>query len=309
MIAYTQALAASALFALNGTIAVLLLGGGVSPGFILAGRFWIAWAGLSVAFVLAGTRPSPIADGFRSIGPFAASVICSHLVFLLALTAMPVAQVLILVYIAPAILVVHESAKHRAMPSFWLVAAVALALVGAVLVLQPSEVEGISLQLLVLALALPISYAAYMTLAGRMPASIESRSLLWWTWCGAALVSAPLAIVQIPSVSALTGIALLYLGLLGTLGAFMLIIAAVRRAAPSRIAVVGVAEVPLASAYAFAFLGQTLNVVQVVGAFLVALAVAIIYMRRQVSESAAILGGAQTPPDFGESAPESDTVR
>jgi drug/metabolite transporter (DMT)-like permease len=309
MLAYTRALAAAALFSLNGPIAVYLLNKGLSPAVILAARFWVAWAGLTIAFALARTAPGRIEGGLRVIGPFAAMVICSHFVFLVAVRVLPIANVAILVYSAPAILVLYEAIQHRKAPSARLLAALLLALVGALLVLQPQGGEPISVQVVLLAVALPGSYAAYMTLAARMPASVDSTTLLWWTWLGATIIAAPMAILQVPTISFDSAVPILYLGLLGTLGSFLLIIAAVRRAPPSRVAIVAVAEVPLAAFAAFALLGQRLALMQLLGGLVVAVAVAIIYLSRPAVVIHGTVDRAASPEHFVREPQDSDYVR
>jgi drug/metabolite transporter (DMT)-like permease len=277
---YFYALAASVLFALNGTVVTLLLRQQVGVGGILAGRFWIAFVALTVVCLVKGRSPLHVPGGLQLVVPFSVSVIASHLVFVLALSLMQVATAIVLVYTAPALLVLYESVSRRSLPSLSLIAAAGLAIAGVVLVLRPTADEPLSPSWLVLAMALPLSYAAYMAVASRVPATIESTSLLWWTWCAAAVISSPLALTQHEAITGTTLLALLYLGILGTLTGFLLVVAAVRRASPARIGVIAVAEVPLAAFSASIFLGQSMTLGQALGATIVAGAVVIIYVFR-----------------------------
>jgi drug/metabolite transporter (DMT)-like permease len=278
--AYLAALAAAFLFAFNGIVILPLARAGLVPMLLLACRFWLAWLGLTAFFVVWRRRPHGIRGHFKLIVAFAALLSVTHLSFLIAVAVLPIAVVLMIGYTAPALLLAVESLVMRQRPNAPTTAAFILALFGAALVIQPAPGQQMPVVGVSMAVLQTFAYAAYLWLAGRVPRELDTRTLLWWTWLFASLGTAPFALLNLSRVGAGQPFLLLYLGLGGTLLAFLLIIAAVRRMQASRVAIVAIAEVPIAAVSAFVFLGQSLGVLQILGGVGVAAAVALIYLGR-----------------------------
>ncbi len=278
------------MFGLNGVAVVPLSNAGLHPMLLLASRFWLAWVGLSVLFLLWRRRPRGLHAHFGRIVAFAALLTVTHLGFLVAVSIVPVAVAVMVGYTAPVLLLAVESLALRRRPSAAVLSALLLALVGAAMVVQPTTGQQIPI-LGLLALGLhTFAYAGYLWLAGRVPPELDSPALLWWTWLIASVGSTPFAIVQLNQLSAADPVLLLYLGVGGTLIPFLLLIYAVRRAPVPRVAIVAVAEVPFAAIGAFVLLGQALGPAQILGGTAVAASIGLISLEGRPRGNAEVIG-------------------
>jgi len=271
-----------------GTIPILgkfAYANGVSPLQLLAFRFVIATAGLSLIALAGGQRPWLI--GWRralplaGLGLFYAGMASA---FFIALTVLPASLTELIAYMYPALVAIGA----------WIFTGgemnrrVALALVAsfAGLALLVGAVEVRSGPALLLALASPLLYACYILLSERATQGVPAVLSSVLVHAGGAatmvvvlLVVGPRALPQtVAAWVVVAGIALL-----PSMIGISLFLAGLARVGATRAAIMSTIEPVVTVALAAALLGDRLNGLQAVGAVLVLAAViAMQWRRRQV---------------------------
>ena len=292
LLGYTMVWIAAVLFAVNGTVAKVVLTSGISSLELTQVRSTGAFVGF--ALVLLAFRPASLRVGLREL-PFLVAFGVTGVAFVqwlyfVSIERLPIGIALLIEYTAPLLvalfarLVMHESVRRRV----WV--ALALALVGLAVVVEVWR-EGLVLDALGLAAAVAaaFAYAAYILMAERGVAARDPFSLSCYGFLFAALfwlVVQP--IWRFPgrrvgdSVSLLGNVSahelpvwtlMLFVVVVGTMTTFGLVVAALRHLPATRVAIVAMLEPVVAAMVAYAWLGEELAATQLVGGGIVLLAI------------------------------------
>jgi drug/metabolite transporter (DMT)-like permease len=276
--ALLRVVAAGACWALAAVLAKVAFDRGVPPVRLAEAR--VAVALLALAPFLAWRRPGllrPPPGTWPALVAFGASVAAVNLTYYVAIDHLPVGVALALQYTGPAILMAATALLVRGggRPGGLAWAAAGLTLAGATLVSRALEGLGaLDLPGLAAGLASAVLFAAYLLaaeLAGRrgsepattllwgflVAVAIWSVTVPWWSW--------PVAILADPGVL----LAVLGVGLVGTLLPFALAVGAVRVISAATAGIAATSEPVFAVAFAWLLLGQHLNPAQLAGAALV----------------------------------------
>jgi drug/metabolite transporter (DMT)-like permease len=274
-----RVVAAGACWALAAVMAKAAFDRGVPPVRLAEARVLVAL--LALAPVLAWRRPGllrPPPGTWPALAGFGASVAAVNLTYYVAIDHLPVGVALALQYTGPAMLLAVTTLTlrdHDARPGRLAWAAAGLTLAGAVLVSQALDGLGaLDLPGLAAGLASAVLFATYLLSAersgrrGSEPATtllwgflvavaIWSVTVPWWSW--------PVATLADPGVV----VAVLGVGLVGTLLPFALAVGAVRVISAATAGIAATSEPVFAVAFAWVLLGQRLDPAQLVGAALV----------------------------------------
>lgn len=268
---------AAALWAVAAVVAADLFADGVSPVHLVEARAFITAAGLALA-ASAWRRPAPGTGRPGVVVALGAALALVNASYYTAIDHLPVAIAIVLQYTAPVLVVTYIAASRRTRPAPEIVAALAAAVAGVVLV---SEVPGgdlgrIDLFGFAMGLVSALMFAAYTLLAERAgpvygPAGTMMRAF--------AVASAIWLVFQAPqgvpdALFAASNIGrVLFVGLFGTLAPFVLFVWGVERIRAERAAIVATLEPVVAAIAAWVWLGQRLTPLQVAGGGLVVAAV------------------------------------
>jgi drug/metabolite transporter (DMT)-like permease len=290
---YAMALAAAALFAVNGTVAKTVLSGGLDATGLTALRTLGAFIGL--AAFLAVTRPAALRLTWREV-PFLAlygvvGVAFTQWLYFVAIGRLPIGVALLLEFTAPVLIavfarfVLHEPVDNRV----WWALALALAGLGLVArVWRGGTLDGIGVTAGLLA---AVALSAYYLLGERAVATRDPVSLTCWsmaaaglfwavfrppwsfpaeTFTGRLVLGGPL-----PDVSAPGWVLVLWVVVAGAIVPFSLSMGALRHLPATTVGVIAMAEPVLAGAVAWVWLGESLAAVQLVGSAAVIVGIAL----------------------------------
>lgn len=278
-------LVAAVLFAVNGSVSKVVLTTGL-PALNLV-EIRCLMAALVFAAFVALRNPGSLRIGWRELGAIVVygvvGVALVQWLYLVAMTRMPVSISLLIEFTAPVLIAlwVRFVRKQPVKARVWL--ALALVLGGLALVAQVWS--GLTLDGLgvLAASAAAVSLAAYYLLGERAVGRRDPWSLAAWSFAAAALFW---AIVkpwwQFPfthlgdqvdvgrtGLTAPVGALVVWIVLLGTVAPFGLALRGLSLIGAARTGLIGTAEPPLAGVVAWAFLGETLSAVQIVGGLVV----------------------------------------
>jgi drug/metabolite transporter (DMT)-like permease len=283
---YLLAAAGAALFSLNGIWARYLLDDGVDAARLSQLRSAGAW--LILLVVLATTRRDLLRVDRRMLPGLALLGVVGlagvHATFFLAIDRLEIGPALTIQYLAPLLLLVWLRTVHgrQIAPSLW--GAVALSLVGCLLVVEAYDAGDLDTVGLVAAFASMITFAIYMVGSERAGHRLEPVTTLFWVF-GFATIFWALAIPWwsfpwegLGSARNLAFAAALIVA--GTLVPFICIVASLRHIPAPRAAVVATLEPALAAVFAWIVLGEALAAVQIAGGAVVLTAVAWVQSRR-----------------------------
>ena len=261
---------------LNAVFAKVAFEHGVAPARLAEARATVAL--LALAPLLAWRRPALLRTPPSSLPVLAAFGVCVAAVnfsYYLAIDHLPVGVAISLQYTAPVLLLGFTAVVARRPPGLLAWAAGALTLAGAVLVSRALEgAAGMDATGLAAGLASAVLFAAYLLLAeraGRLgvpPATVLLWGFVaavavwsvaepWWSW--------PFARLAEPRVA----LAVLGVGLVGTLLPFFLAVDAVRHIPAATAGIAATSEPLFAAALAWLLLGQHLAAGQLAGGLLV----------------------------------------
>jgi drug/metabolite transporter (DMT)-like permease len=275
---------AATLFAINGTVSKVILGSGIDAQQLTEVRCAGALLGLMV--IALATRPAALPLR-RSELPLivALGVVGLALVqwsYFFAIHRVAIGVALVIQFVGPILValwarfVYHEQVRAR----IWV--SLVLALTGLLLVVEIWETNGPNGAGLAAAALAAVTYAAYILLAERGVRSRDAVSLSAWGFFFATLFWSLVAPWwNFPSdrvgsdVSLLGNVAshhlpvwalMLWMVVLGTIVPFVLVVGALRRISAIRVGITAMLEPIVAIAVAWAWLGESLDPVQVSGA-------------------------------------------
>jgi drug/metabolite transporter (DMT)-like permease len=303
---YLLAAVAAAMFAVNGSIAKLLIEDGVEPAHLSQLRVTVAFVMLAGALVVVDRRRLRIAraDVPRMAWLGLAGVAIVQLSYFLAIERMPISVALVIQFTGPAMVLLWLRAAHgrRLKPSLY--GAVALSVAGSALVVEVYDAGSIDGLGVVYALVAAVTFAIYLVGFERVGRSYDAFTTLAWGLGFATLfwllVSPPwnFPLGEFDSV----GNAALALGVvvIGTLAPFLLNVTALRHLPAARVGVVATLEPVLATLVAWAIHDEALNAVQIAGGLLVVAAVAWVQSHPPSPEVEAVPGWLKTAPSQAE---------
>jgi drug/metabolite transporter (DMT)-like permease len=274
--ALLRVVAAALCWGLNAVFAKAAFDRGVPPARLAEARATVAL--LALAPLLAWRRPALLRAPRSSLPVLCAFGVCVAAVnfsYYLAIDHLPVGVAISLQYTGPAMLLAYTALVSRRPQGALAWAAGALTLAGAVLVSRALEGgAGMDAVGLAAGLASAVLFAAYLLLAergGRLgvpPATVLLWGFVaavavwsvaepWWSW--------PFGRLADPRVA----LAVLGVGLVGTLLPFFLAVDAVRHIPAATAGIAATSEPVFAAALAWLLLGQHLGACQLVGGLLV----------------------------------------
>ncbi len=289
---YAMALAAAALFGINGAVVKVALDDGLSAYRLAELR---CLGSLAVFLLLVTARhPDRLRVRVRELVYLtvfgACAVVLTQLLYLLALRRLKVGVALVLIFLGPLLVALWERfvGKRHVRPRFW--AALTLSLVGLVLVVRVWDrfsLDGLGVSFALMgagAYALYVLYAEH-AVGRRDPVSLLCFGFLfatvlwtvvqpWWSvpWhvlANDVSLHGHLAGTQVPEWALLTWIVLL-----GTVVPFILVVGSLQHLQATRVAICGMLEPVVATLVAYAWLAETLATAQLVGGALVLAAIA-----------------------------------
>lgn len=286
---YSMVLSAAVLFAVNGVVSKVILASGLSSLRLTEVR--ITGAALGLVAALALVRPALLRVTRAELPFLAVFGICGlalvQWLYFLAIHRLEIGIALLIQYLAPLLValwvrfVVRRPVRRR----LWL--ALALALSGLPLVVQVWRGSDTGLNGLGVAAALgaAVAFAAYILLAEegvtrRDPLSLTAYGFAfstlffaviqpWWTFPGH-LVTERVSLLGNLSASHLPLWALmLWMILLGAIVPFALFVASLRHISATRASILAMLEPVVATAVAWAWLGESFAAAQIAGGALV----------------------------------------
>ena len=288
-----MAASAAALWAVNGTVSKVILASGISSLRLSEVRMTGAVVGFVIA--LLAIAPGRLKVRRREL-PFLAvwgigGLALVQWLYFLAIHRLAIGIALLIEYIAPltvalwARYVFHERVRRR----IWF--ALAFALVGLALIVDVREGGSVSTAGVAFALGSAAAYTFYLLLAEHGVGDRDAVSLLawgfafgalfwwfvapWWTF-PADRVGADVSLLGRLSEYHLPVWALMaFLIVIGTILPFFLLVSALRHLSATRVGIIAMLEPVGATIVAWAWLNESLGALQLVGAAIVLLAIAL----------------------------------
>ena len=287
LVGYGMVVAAATLFGVNGAVAKVALGSGLSSLRLTEARSLGACAGLTLLAL--ARRPASLRVSRSELPRLALFGVCGvafvQLFYFLAIHRLEIGIALLIQYLGPLFVAIwartvgHEHVRRR----IW--AALALSLAGLTLMVQLWN--GFSLDGLGVAYALvaAVVYASYLLLAEREVATRDPVSLLawgfffatvfwtvvqpWWSFpAGTVARTVPLQ-GQLASWHLPVWALVLWVVVLGSIVPFSLIVGALRHISATRAGVTAMLEPVVATVIAWAWLRESLTAPQLAGAAVV----------------------------------------
>jgi drug/metabolite transporter (DMT)-like permease len=289
---YVMVAVAATLFALNGTVSKVILGSGISSGQLTAVR--CAGALIGLTFIAVATRPGTLRIRAGELPLLIALGIGLALVqwsYFFAIHRLEIGIALLIQYVAPILValwarfVFHEPVRRR----IW--AALVVSLAGLTLIVEVwhgGRLSGPGVAASVLA---AISYATYVLIAERGvrrrdPISLSAWGFLfatifwsllapWWNFPGRRVDDHVSLLGNLASTHVPLWLLLLWMVVLGGILPFALVVSALRHISATRAGITAMLEPVVAIVVAWAWLGESLQPVQLSGAALTLLGIGI----------------------------------
>jgi drug/metabolite transporter (DMT)-like permease len=297
---YLLAAVAATMFAVNGSIARYLLDDGVSATSLSQLRVTVAFAFLAGAIALVDPQRLRIARGDvpRMAWLGVAGLAIVQLSYFLAIERLPISVALVIQFTGPLLVLLWLRIAHGRHLRASLYGAVALSVVGSALVVRVYDAGGLDGIGVLFAVIAAVSFAVYLVGFERAGRSYDAFTTLAWglgfatfAW----LVASPPWTLPLDELADLRSVSLvLAVVLVGTLGAFLLNLSALRHLPATRVGVVATLEPPLATVMAWFIHGEALGAVQIAGGLLVVAAVAWTQLHPPAPEVEAVPGWARS---------------
>ncbi len=283
LVGYLMVLSAATLFAVNGTVSKVILASGLSS--IRLSEVRATGAVLGLGLVLALVSPRSLKVSLRELPFLAFFGVCGvgfvQWFYFLAIHRLEIGIALLIQYLAPLLValwarfVMHEHVRRR----IWV--ALILALGGLSLVVDIWRGVSLNGAGVAFSLVAAVAFALYILLAEREvgkrdPVSLSCYGFLfaaifwalvqpWWTF-PAHIVGERVSLLGNLADSRLpVWLLMAWLIVLGTMVPFGLIVGALRHLPATRVGIVAMLEPVVASLVAYAWLGETLGALQLLG--------------------------------------------
>ena len=263
------------LFGVNGNISTLLFNDGVTPLTLISFRMLIGGICL-LGVMLLGQRSALKAPRryWAWIVVFGLVLAMSTFTYFLAISRLPLAVALVIIFTAATWIALGEALWRRRMPSLQVLISLVLSLSGVVLLtgIWHTSLNHLNMLGLFYALLALVTYTAYLVCGrriGRYLPSITSTgygaivaSVFWFSvqppWAIPARTWSPAHLVLIVLV-----------GIIGMAAPFALLLAGLRRVDAARVGIVAMLELPASGIIAYFLLGQRLDIWQIAGCLFV----------------------------------------
>jgi drug/metabolite transporter (DMT)-like permease len=281
---YAMVAVAATLFAINGTVSKVILGSGIDAQELTEVR--CAGALLGLMLIALATRPEALPLRREELLLIVAlGVVGLALVqwsYFFAIHRVEIGVALVIQFVGPILvalwarLVYHEHVRAR----LWV--SLVLALTGLLLVVEIWQTNGPSGAGLAAAALAAVTYAAYILLAERGvrcrdPISLSAWGFLfatlfwslvapWWNFPSGRVGSEVSLLGKLASHQLPVWALMLWMIVLGTIIPFVLVVGALQRISATRVGITAMLEPVVAIAVAWAWLGESLDPVQVSGA-------------------------------------------
>jgi len=290
---YAMALAAAALFGVNGTFVKVALDDGLSAYRLAEIR---CLGSLAIFLVVVGlTHPQSLRTTRRELLVLvifgACAVVLTQLLYLLAIKRLKIGVALVLIFLGPLLVALWARfvGKRQVRPRFW--GALGLSLVGLVLVVRVWDRFSLDGLGVAFALAGAGAYTLYVVYAEHAVGRRDPNSLLcfgflfatvlwtfvqpWWSvpWHVLATdvsLHGHLAGTHLPEWALIAWIVVL-----GTVVPFILVVGSLQHLPATRVAICGMLEPVVAALVAYAWLAESLAPAQLAGGALVLVAIGI----------------------------------
>jgi drug/metabolite transporter (DMT)-like permease len=288
---YLMVSVAAVLFAVNGVVSKVILSTGLSSMRLSEVRSTGAFAALAVAIL--ALRPQLLRIGRRELALLAlfgvAGLVSVQLFYFLAIHRLDIGIALLIQFLAPLLVALwaryfmHEHVRRRIFVSL------ALSLSG--LALMVEVWRGIVLDGLGVTFALiaALAFAVYILLAERAVATRDAYTVScygfffaslfwavfqpWWTFPGTIAGESVSLHGHLASVHLPVWLLMTWMVLLGTVVPFALVVGALRHLSATRAGIAAMLEPVVATLVAYAWLGESLSPVQLVGGLVVLCAI------------------------------------
>lgn len=284
--------AAAVLWAFGGTYARTLIDKGASPLEITEARAWIAFLALGSWTWWRSRRGGPEAGRERCpawiVILFGLSIASANYFYYSAVGSLPVAVAIVIQYTAPALVVLWLAFAGRTPPSRRVMLALTAAIAGVALLSElPGVVWGEGSELaprgVAAAIASAFAFASYIVTGERVERSAGAVGSLAR---GFGVASVLWIVIQatrgrpdtLLDASLLPGV--LLLGVVATIIPFSLFLWGLARIGPSRAGIVSTLEPLSAALLAYFWLDQSLTGIQIMGAALVVVGIAVVQSER-----------------------------
>jgi drug/metabolite transporter, DME family len=265
-----------AAWAIAGNVANRLFLSGVQPFELAGASTTIATFGLAILDSLVGrSHAKPIDRPQFALGLILVGLVGGNY---LAIQRLPVAVAIVLLFMAPILVVLWTSLTSRCLPSRPVLVALSFSIIGVLLVsnLLDSNVEQVDWFGILVGLSSAVFFAVYIVLSDRVSATQETIGVMLKVfavaslfWIGYQLTQGMpwtlLAPENFPNV--------IYVGIAGTLLPYLLFFWCIQRIQAERVAIAATLEPFLASVLAWIWFGQTLTPMQILGGFLIVVAI------------------------------------
>lgn len=272
---YAMVLTASALFGFNGNLSRLLFDGGVTPVTLVECRMLIG--GICLLLIMVAGWRGGLKLPRRTWGwmiAFGLSLAMVTYTYFVSISRLPIAIALVIQFSAPAWMALGEAVWRRKLPSPYVIAAILLTFGGIMLLtgLWRQNFNGLDRLGLLFACLSVLAFMAYLLLGRRVGRDLPSITA---TAYGALIAGAFWLCVQPPwviptSTWAPHRLLLIFLvGIVGMAIPFSLTLGSLRRLDATRVGIASMLELVSAGLIAYAWLGQSLDLLQITGGVLV----------------------------------------
>jgi drug/metabolite transporter (DMT)-like permease len=283
--------AAAVLWAFGGTYARRLIDRGASPLEITEGRAWIAFAVLGAFTFLRGRRGKQVVHETAPLWIvvlFGLSIAAANYFYYSSVATLPVAVAIVIQYTAPGLVVLWIAFVARRAPSTRIIGSLVAALIGVALLAElPSVISGSGSSPagrgVAAAIASAFAFASYILTGERVERAAGPVGALAR---GFGVASVLWIVVQanrgrpdtLLDGAVLPGV--IVLGIVATVIPFSLFLWGLARIGPSRAGIVSTLEPMSAALIAYLWLNQSLGGVQIAGAALVVIGIAVVQSER-----------------------------
>lgn len=305
---------ASALFGLAGSVAKVALDAGIDPARLTALR--CTGAALGLLLVLGLTRPSLLRISRHDLPMLIVLSLCGaaliQWLYFVAIDRLPVGVALLLEFTAPVMVALFSrfGLRQQIDRRVWL--GLALALIGLALVAEVWGDGGLDAVGVAAALGAAGCLATFYLAGKRALGRLHPMTLTfwmfalsavmwavaqpWWTFEFSVLAKDASLLGSLDSFRLPLWVPIAWVVLLGTLLPYAFEIASLKHLSPTATSVVAMSEPVIASAIAWAWLGEALGTVQILGAVVVLAGVVIVQLFSLPTVAPTVV---PTPPDPG----------
>ncbi len=283
---YALIMLSAVLFGINGSLSRLLFDRGVTPITLVEFRMIVGGVCLLV-FLLLGQRQS-FKFSWRGAGwvlLFGLSLALVTYTYFVAISRLPIAIVLVIQFTGPAWMVLFTAIWRRRLPSWYLLVALGLTVIGVILVTDVWHQQLVQLDTtgLFFAFCALLTFIAYLLLGRQSSKYLPS---ITGTAYGAVVASVFWLIIQPPwSIPAdtwrpQTFILIILVGIVGMALPFSLSMAGLHRLDATHAGIAAMFELPASAIIAFFWLGQSLDLWEILGCVLVLVGITVVQLER-----------------------------